>query len=137
MSGGTNVASPDGAVQSGASLWIRPLQVVLLTHSLALLAQPAIAGEFLSGTDGVVQFHEWTGWLILALCIAQIALAAVTREAPLWLVMGSVMVLLGELMQVGTGYMRYMPVHVPLGVILFGVVLAQTVWMFRRAGISQ
>lgn len=111
------------------------LRFVLVAHCCALLAQPGLAGEFLSGTDGVVKFHEWTAWLILVLCALQIALTALalrSRTVAWSLLIGGVLVLLAELLQTGTGYGRFLRVHVPLGVILFGAVLLQTISVFRR-----
>lgn len=113
---------------------LQALRFVLVAHACALLAQPSIAGEFLSGTDAVVKFHEWTGWLILALCVFQIGLTVLamrSRSVTWFLLIGGVLVLLGELLQVGTGYGRFLRVHVPLGVILFGAALLQTISVFR------
>jgi len=114
--------------------WILTLRAVLIAHSCALLAQPALAGEFLSGADGIVKFHEWTGWVIIALCAIQIGLVLLamrSASASVWLLFGSVFVLLAELLQVGSGYGRFLEVHVPLGVIAFGIVLVQTISVFR------
>lgn len=110
------------------------LQIVLIAHCCALLAQPALAGEFLSGTDGVVKFHEMIGWTILGLCALQVVLVVLAMRpgaASLWLLLGTFFVFLAEILQVGTGYGRFLRVHVPLGVIAFGVVLVQTISMFR------
>src|SRR5215813_3343585 len=98
------------------------LRYVLVAHAVALFAQSAIAGEFLSGTDAVVKFHEWTGWGVLGICVIQIVVAVLALRsgaASLWLVIGTVLVLLAEVLQVGTGYGRFLQVHVPLGVIAF------------------
>jgi len=125
------------AAVSQSNLSFQSLRVVLAVHCLALLAQPSIAGEFLSGTYGVVKFHEWAGWLILALCILQIALAAFAIRSGTvswWLVIGTAFVLLAETFQMVTGYLRFLRVHVPLGVIVFGAVLIQTMSLFRRDG---
>ncbi len=111
------------------------LRIVLATHAAALFTQAGIAGEFLSGTDGVVKFHEFTGWVLLGLCVLQIAFAAIAMRsgaATLWLVIGSVLVLLAEGLQVGTGFGRFLRVHIPLAVVIFGTVLAQTISQFRR-----
>lgn len=119
---------------------IRSLRVVLAAHSCALLAQPALAGEFLSGTDAIVKFHAWTAWAILGLCVAQIALVWASMRsgwASWWLLIGSIFVLLGEALQTGSGYLRFLRVHVPLGVILFGAVLVQTVAVYRARGPAQ
>lgn len=129
-----------GSLDLTSTLEIRSLRFVLVAHSCALLAQSALAGEFLSGTDGVVKFHEWTGWAILGLCSLQVGLAAVAMRsghASLWLLFGSVFVLMAELMQIATGYLRFLQAHIPLGVIVFGAVLLQTISVFRRFGGSQ
>ncbi|MGA3238146.1 MAG: hypothetical protein ABSG03_17790 [Bryobacteraceae bacterium] len=114
------------------------LKTVLVLHSCALLAQPALAGEFLSGADDAVRFHEWLAWAILGLCSIQIVLAAFglrTGVATYWLLIGSALLLLAESLQTGVGYGRLLRVHVPLGAIEFAVVVVQTVSVFRpRAG---
>jgi hypothetical protein len=111
------------------------LRYVLIAHVLGLFAQSALAGEFLSGTDTVVKFHEWTGWGVLGICAVQIAVAGLSMRsgsASLWLLVGSVLVLLAEVLQVGTGYGRFLRVHVPLGVIAFAAVSWQMISQFRK-----
>ena len=100
-----------------------------------MLAQAALAGEFLSGTEAPVVFHEWTGWLIVALSAAQIALAIwlAKRGGPMWLGVASVFIFIAEALQVGTGYGRFLGVHVPLGVFVFGAVTWMMFWAFRKA----
>jgi hypothetical protein len=51
-----------------------------MIHTAGLFVQSALAGEFLSGTDGVVKFHELTAWIILGVCTIQIALAALAQR---------------------------------------------------------
>ncbi|GEM_PF-1343751 len=110
------------------------LRLVLIVHCAALLAQPSFAGEFLSGTDGVVKFHEWTAWAILALGLLQIAAVVAAMRPQIvswWMLIGSIFILLAEILQAGTGYARFLRVHVPLGVVIFGAVLLQTISVFR------
>jgi hypothetical protein len=111
------------------------LRSVLIAHTIALFAQSALAGEFLSGTDSVVKFHEWTAWIVLAVCAAQLVIVAVglrSGEASLWLLMGTVLIFLAEVLQTGTGYGRFLRVHLPLGVIVFAAVSWQLVSHYRR-----
>src|SRR5689334_7992184 len=120
-------------VQSGVTLRTL-LRFVLVVHTIALFAQAGLAGEFLSGTDGVVKFHEWIAWAILGICAIQIitsALAQRTGGGSLWLLIGSVLVFLGEVLQTGTGYGRFLRVHLPLGVVLFAAVTWQSIGQFR------
>ncbi len=111
------------------------LRLVLVCHAAAVFAQSVFAGEFLSGLDGPVKFHELTGWIALALAAIQIILAAAFMRSgitSLWLALGSAFVLLAEGLQVGTGYGRFLSVHVPLGVAVFGAVAWQAVSVFLK-----
>jgi hypothetical protein len=111
------------------------LRIVLVLHTLALFLQSGIAGEFLSGTDNVVKVHEAAGWVLLALGLSQTVLAAFAARsggATLWLVIGSLLVLFAEGLQVGTGFGRFLRVHIPLAMVIFGAVLAQTISQFRQ-----
>lgn len=108
---------------------------MLVAHTVCVFAQSALAGEFLSGTDSIVKFHEWAGWAILAICALQITLVAVmlrSSHASLWLLIGSVLILLAEILQTGSGYGRFLRVHIPLGVFVFGAVGAQMMSQFRK-----
>jgi hypothetical protein len=108
---------------------------VLVVHSLAVFAQSVFAGQFLSGLDAPVKFHEWTGWAILAISAIQIVVTAAllrSRISSLWFVLGSVLLFLAEGLQIGTGYGRFLNVHIPLGVIAFGVVSWQTISVFLK-----
>ncbi len=113
------------------------LRIAVVCHALAVLTQAVFAGQFLSGSDSQVQFHEVTGWIVLAICLGQIAIVAALMRSgrvSLMLLFGSIFVLLGEGLQIGTGYGRFLNVHVPLGVIIFGSVAAQAVSVFLKPG---
>lgn len=111
------------------------LRAVLVCHGLAILIQSIFAGQFLSGSDSPVKFHELTGWIVLAISFSQIVIAALLMRSgrvSLMLLFGSIFILLGEGLQIGTGYGRFLNVHVPLGVILFGSLTAQAVSVFLK-----
>jgi len=95
--------------------------------------QAAFAGQFLSGVDAQVLFHEWTGWAIFVLSAVQLAIAVMllVRLVPLWLLVVSIFILLAEGLQLATGYGRFLGVHIPLGVFVFGAVTSLMVWSFR------
>jgi hypothetical protein len=108
---------------------------VLVCHALGVLAQSVFAGQFLSGIDRPVKFHEWTGLSVLAISAIQVIIVAVfmrSGKSSLWLFFGSILVFLAEGLQVGTGYGRFLEVHIPLGVIVFGAVTSQTVSAFVK-----
>ena len=113
------------------------LRTVVVCHVIAVLTQSVFAGQFLSGSDSQVKFHEVTGWIVLAVSFGQIVTAAALMRSggvSLMLLFGSIFVLLGEGLQIGTGYGRFLNVHVPLGVIIFGCVAAQAVSVFLKPG---
>ena len=123
------------AIQSSVGLAI--LRIALVCHALGVLTQSVFAGQFLSGSDSPVRFHELTGWIVLAISFTQVVIAAWlirTNSISLLMLFGSIFVLLGEGLQIGTGYGRFLNVHVPLGVILFGSVAAQAVSAFSKSG---
>lgn len=128
------------ALQSDAnnSNWpfriLAAFRTTLVLHALGVLAQAVFAGQFLSGIDAPVLFHEWTAWFILGVSAAQIVLAVIFTRlgGPLWLVIASVFVLITEGLQTGTGYGRFLSVHIPLGVFVFGAVTWQMLWAFQK-----
>jgi hypothetical protein len=116
-------------------LGLQILRLVLVSHALAVLAQAVFAGQFLSGSDTQVRFHELNGWILLGISAIQILVGSTLMRsgiASLWLVFGSVFVFLGEGLQIGTGYGRFLNVHVPLGVILFAAVTWQAISVFLK-----
>ena len=123
-------------LQSGLVILRYLLGFALLGHTLAVFVQSALAGEFLSGTDPAVKFHELLAWIILGICAVQIVIAALlqrTGDASLWLLIGSILIFLAEVLQTGTGYGRFLRVHIPVGVIVFAGVSWQLIAQFRRA----
>jgi len=111
------------------------LRVVILCHVLGVFVQSVFAGQFLSGSDSPVKFHELTGWVVLAISAIQILAASVLMRSgrtSLWLVFGSVLVFLGEGLQMGTGYGRFLNVHVPLGVIIVAAGSWQAISVFLK-----
>lgn len=110
------------------------LRVLLSLHALAVLTQAALAGQFLSGAEGPVVFHVWTAWLIVALSAAQIVLSLqlLRLGGPMWLAVASIFIFIAEGLQVGTGYGRFLGVHIPLAVFVFGAVIGMLLWVFRK-----
>lgn len=101
---------------------------------IGVFAQAVLAGQFLSGPDEAVYWHEVTGWLVLALCLLQVGVSLILRlprGGTLPFAVSTSLILLGELLQAGTGYGRFLQVHVPLGALILAGVAAQLVWMFR------
>jgi hypothetical protein len=111
------------------------LRVVIVCHVLGAFVQSVFAGQFLSGSDGPVRFHELTGLILLPIAAIQILVAALllrSGRTSLWLVLGSVLLFLGEGLQIGTGYGRFLDVHIPLGVIIAASASWQAITVFLK-----
>jgi hypothetical protein len=110
------------------------LRIVLAVHLTGVFAQAVFAGRFLSGVDGAVYLHEVAGLTVLALCLVQIAVAVslrLPRGGTLLFAVWSGLIFLAEALQAGTGYGRFLEVHVPLGALILAGVAAQLVWVLR------
>jgi hypothetical protein len=110
------------------------LRIVYVVHIAAVFAQAVYAGQFLSGEVSPVRLHEVGAWIILFAAAAQILLTILRGglTAPaLPLVLSSVGVLLCEGLQIGTGYGRFLEVHIPLAVLIFGGLVWQGFQLFR------
>ncbi len=121
------------------STYIGTLRVILVLHALAVLTQAVLAGQFLSGIDRPVVFHEAIGWVIVSLSILQVTFAFLVTKMQrnsLWFVVVNFTVFLGESLQVVTGYGRFLGVHIPLGVIIFGTLVWQLDFVFRKRALS-
>jgi hypothetical protein len=112
---------------------MRTLRVVVALHALGIVTQAILAGLFLSGATEPVAWHERTAWVVVAIAAVQIVLAFVQR-AGLPLAITSVFLFVAEALQTGTGYGRFLGVHIPLGVLLFGAVMWQLFEVFRSKG---
>lgn len=109
--------------------WLAAIQVA------GVLFQAVCAGQFLAGFEDAVRLHEVGGWTILALSIVQLAgaiLLTVRARGTMWIPLCGAAILLSNALQVGTGYGRFPSVHVPLGVLVFGVAFIQAALLFRE-----
>lgn len=109
-------------------------RAILVLHALGVLTQSVFAGQFLSGSDSAVVFHEVTGWCIATLGLLQTASALTLlkqHSGGLWFVVGSFALLIGEALQLGTGYGRFLNVHIPLAVVILAGLVGMMGMAFR------
>jgi len=113
---------------------LKLLRIIVVVHAIGVFAQAVFAGQFLSGLDGAVYWHEVAGWSVLALCLLQIAVSVSLRvpcRGTLPFALSSSLIFLAEALQAGTGYGRFLEVHVPLGALILAGLAAQLMWVFR------
>jgi uncharacterized membrane protein (UPF0182 family) len=100
---------------------------------VAVLAQPVLAGRYLTGDVDAMKAHSLIGSMMALVAMALIAGAlayVVGGRGRLWVLPVMVLLFLAEGFQIGMGYSRQLHLHVPLGVaiVVAAVLLAAWVW---------
>jgi hypothetical protein len=112
-----------------ASLWA--LRTLLTLFLLAVLAQPLLAGRFLTGDIDAIGVHGLIGSLLAlgALIVIGATVAYVLGgRGRLWVLPVSVLLFLAVGFQIGAGYARQLELHVPLGVTIVVTSVLFTAW---------
>lgn len=111
------------------------LRIIVPLHLTAVLLQAMSAGFFFSGHAGAVPAHEMGARLLGLIALTQAGLALFFWRrggGPGWFVGASVALLVAEALQIGAGYGRVYWLHVPLGVLLFGGLTRQQIWLLAE-----
>lgn len=115
-------------------VWL--LRPVALVHLLLLFAQAVLAGQFLTANTFAFEWHRFNGTaVIMSVALAQCILAVLAwrkKVQPLAFVLASVGLYIAEGAQIGVGFSGRMSVHIPLGVLIFGVGLTLALMAFKR-----
>ena len=106
-------------------LWLGLLSgLVIVVVAALVFIQGALAGAFLDGTTAAIAFHSMGASILMLLGIASLVTAAAAHRANRWVLGGATAGLLGLGLQMGMGYSRFLNIHVPLGIALFGLHLS-------------
>lgn len=113
------------------TLWT--LRLTVTVHLLAVLAQPVLAGRYLTGDVDAIQVHGVVGSMpaLVAMIVIAAALAYVVGgRGRLWVLPVAVLLFLADGFQIGSGHGRELRLHVPLGVaiVVGAVLLAAWAW---------
>ncbi|WP_433556652.1 hypothetical protein ACQPWY_31525 [Pseudonocardia xinjiangensis] len=113
------------------SLWT--LRAVITVHVLAAVAQPVLAGLFLTGDIDAIGVHGLIGSLLtlVGMAVIGVALAYVLGgRGRLWVLPVAVLLFLADAFQIAAGYERQLELHIPLGVaiVVVSVLLAAWAW---------
>lgn len=122
------VASRRGPV---LTLWL--LRLVITAQLLAVLAQPVLAGRYLTGDVDSIGAHGAVGGMIAfssLLVIGATVLYVLGGRGRLWVLAPAVLMFIAAMFQIGFGYARTLELHVPLGVAIVtaSVLLGAWVW---------
>ncbi|WUJ72687.1 hypothetical protein OG809_05325 [Kribbella soli] len=110
------------------------LRVTAGLHAVVICLQPVFAGIYLDGSPGGMRMHEPTGLAIVFLGLAQLLVATIWwRAGGRWqAAAASLLIWVGEVVQVSMGYSRQLAIHIPLGIALVATSVALAFWINRR-----
>jgi hypothetical protein len=123
----TPPASPAGRVPAWAA-W--SLRAVVLAVAILVFLQPVLAGRFITGDVGMLRVHSTVAGFITALAFLQFAAAILVwrpGRGPSWPIWASLAFFLVAEVQGALGYARVVSLHIPLGVLLFGLAVAMVI----------
>ena len=115
------------------------LRVVAGLHAVAICLQPVFAGIYLDGSPAGLRMHEPTGLAIVFLGLAQLLAATIWwRSGGRWRAAAvSLLIWVGEVVQVSMGYSRQLAIHIPLGIALVASTVALAIWINRQRATSR
>jgi hypothetical protein len=125
------LTAPPRVRRPAVSLWL--LRAGLTAHLLAALAQPVLAGMFLTGDVDAIDGHAATATGLGLVCLTCAALSVgyvVAGRGRLWILPALLALFAVEAGQIIVGYERVLQVHIPGGVtiVVASVLLAIWVW---------
>jgi hypothetical protein len=108
-----------------------PYRVLITLAQFLVLLQPVLAGQFLSGKYGALQWHQNIAALIdMVLIVATVAAVLIKwpGHGPFWPIFVPPGLLVLTYTQNQTGFHRVLALHVPLGVLIILVMVPLTIW---------
>ncbi|HEU4540750.1 MAG TPA: hypothetical protein VFR23_06445 [Jiangellaceae bacterium] len=123
----TGQSRPAGIVP-GWAVWL--LRVLVLLTAVLVFLQPVWAGLFVTGNVGMLGLHSAGHIFISLMLLLQIVAAVLVWRpggGPSWPVWTSIGLFLLVGVQAGFGFARVLAVHIPVGVLTFGLTVAMLI----------
>jgi hypothetical protein len=111
------------------------LRVTATVHLVLVLAQPVLAGLFLTGNVDAINVHAGVAGVlgITSLVLIAASIAYVVRRGRMWVLPVMVVLFLAIGVQMALGFTRALGGHVPLGVAIVSASLLVAVWVWTPA----
>jgi hypothetical protein len=103
-------------------------------QAIAATVQPIFIGAFLSGDYDMLALHRINGTLVGAISLVQIVVAVLAwrvGRAPRLVMTSAVIVTVAVVVQIIGGFSRTLALHVPLGVVILGMITRLLVLAWR------
>lgn len=129
-------AASSAATRSSGPRGLAALRVLIILNGLAILAQALFAGMFIGGDAAMRNVHGMGAFAVLILGVVQLVVAVLYWRP--WRGSGfpalaSLVLVLAAVVQSITGGSGVTAVHVPLGMLMFGLVIWLVVWALLPA----
>ena len=111
------------------------VRFTVTAHLVSALAQAVLAGLFITGDVDLLRMHNINGQVASTLATLQFVAAILLwrpGRGPSWPIWPSLLLTLLEGMQHTTGLNRTLDLHVPGGVLIFGIACVMAVWAWGR-----
>ncbi|HET6295817.1 MAG TPA: hypothetical protein VFG33_20705, partial [Kribbella sp.] len=115
-------------------LWL--LRAILVVHAIAVMAQPLMAGFYLSGDVDAMNVHSPIGSTLWMISMVQIVIALLYWRfggGQVYPVVVTLGLFVAEFLQMVLGQTRSMTMHIVLGSAIVTTVLMFTGWSFTAA----
>jgi hypothetical protein len=111
------------------------LRLIAAVHAIAICLQPILAGVYLNGSGSALRIHEPIGLAVTFTGLFQLLIATIYWRSGgrLLAPVTTLLITLGEALQVGMGYSRQLAIHIPLGIALVAGAVGFAVWTSRPA----
>lgn len=115
------------------TLW--SLRIAATFHLVLVLAQPVLAGLFLTGNVDAITVHSTVANVlaVVELMLIGIAVAYVVARGRLWVLPAAVVLLVAVGLQMAVGYSRALQFHIPLGVAIVTAAVLLAIWVWTPA----
>jgi hypothetical protein len=115
------------------TLWL--LRITAAVQLVLVLAQPVLAGLFLTGDVDAIEVHAAvaTALAFVYLVLVGIAVAYTVVRGRLWVLPASVALLVAVGLQMAAGYTRALQFHIPLGVVIVTMSVLLAIWVWTPA----
>lgn len=115
------------------TLWL--LRIAATLHLVLVVAQPVLAGLFLTGNVDAITVHAVVAGILAGgeLVLTGIAVAYVVARGRVWVLPVAVLLFVAVGVQMTAGYSRALQLHIPLGVAIVTTAVFLAVWAWTPA----
>jgi hypothetical protein len=103
---------------------------------VSVLAQALFAGLFVTGDVGFLDMHSVNASVVVFSAAVWVIVSLIVR-APREMVIAGIAAVVVSVAQVAVGFARILPLHIPLGVLMFGAAVRLVQLAFSYRGASQ